>query len=85
MEANQTRTTKASRGPGVRGPALLAICGRADSAMSAAYASYQQKDFRAAADACLQAALRANKDGLREWADEYGRKHRDMNAKACGG
>lgn len=78
-------TAKRSPGPGVRGSALLAICGRADAAMSTALGSYQRDAFKAAADACLQASLRANKDGLREWAAEYGRKHSEMNAEACGG
>ena len=92
METNRAVLKKANKGPGVRGPALLAICNRADAAMSAAYGSYRTEGvatseslFKAAAECCMQASLRANKDGLNEWADEYGRKHADMNRKACGG
>jgi len=74
-----------NNGPSRRSPGLIASCEQADKAIAAGYQSYERKDFAAASTACLQAALQANKEGNKDWADEYGKKSAAMNKKACGG
>ncbi len=74
-----------TNGPSRRSPGLLSLCEAADAAINVAYGTYDRKDFAAASAACLKAALQANKEDNRDWADEYGRKSAAMNKKSCGG
>ena len=71
--------------PTNRSQALITACETANRAMDEAYRTYAKKDFAAAAKACLDAALVANKEKAGDWANEYGKKHADMNKRACGG
>jgi len=64
---------------------LTSLCGEADRLTGLAYQTYDRQDLGNAAKACLAASLQANRDGLDIIADEYGRKHAELNKKACGG
>lgn len=74
-----------ANGPSKRSAQLVKACEDADAAYCKAFETYANLSFKAAASACLSASLMANREGCSDWADYYGRKHAEMNRKACGG